>query len=54
MPQMGFEPMIPVCELEKTIRALDSAATVINSFTNITLSMALEPFCWTLAGFSDS
>jgi hypothetical protein len=29
MPQVGFEPMIPVFERAKTVHALDSAATVI-------------------------
>jgi hypothetical protein len=29
MPQVGFEPAIPVFELPKTVHALDQAATVI-------------------------
>jgi hypothetical protein len=29
MPQMGYEPMIPVFERVKTVHALDRAATVI-------------------------
>jgi hypothetical protein len=29
MPQVGFEPMSPVFEREKTVHALDRAATVI-------------------------
>jgi hypothetical protein len=29
MPQVGFEPTIPVVELAKTFHALDRAATVI-------------------------
>jgi hypothetical protein len=29
MPQMGFEPTIPVFEKAKTVPALDGAATVI-------------------------
>jgi hypothetical protein len=29
MPWVGFEPMIPAFELEKTVHALDRAATVI-------------------------
>jgi hypothetical protein len=29
MPQVGFEPMIPVFERAKTVHALDRAATVI-------------------------
>jgi hypothetical protein len=29
MPQLGFETMIPVLELAKTIHALDRAAIVI-------------------------
>jgi hypothetical protein len=28
MPQVGFEPMIPVFERAKTVHALDLAATV--------------------------
>jgi hypothetical protein len=30
MPQMGFEPTIPVFEQAKTVYALDRAATVIS------------------------
>jgi hypothetical protein len=29
MPQVGFEPMIPVFERAKTVLTLDCAATVI-------------------------
>jgi hypothetical protein len=29
MPQMGFDPMIPVCERAKTVHALDRVTTVI-------------------------
>jgi hypothetical protein len=29
MPQVGFEPMIPVFERAKTVRALERTATVI-------------------------
>jgi hypothetical protein len=29
MPEVGFEPMIPVFERAKTVHALDCAATVI-------------------------
>jgi hypothetical protein len=29
MPQVGFEPTIPVFEWAKTVRALDRAATVM-------------------------
>jgi hypothetical protein len=32
MPRVGFEPTIPVFEREKTVHALDRAATVIGSF----------------------
>jgi hypothetical protein len=32
MPQVGFEPTIPVFELTKTVYALDSAATMIGTF----------------------
>jgi hypothetical protein len=34
MPQVGFEPMIPVFERAKTILALGSAATVIGGHSN--------------------
>jgi hypothetical protein len=30
MPRVGFQPMIPIVEREKTFHALDSAATVIS------------------------
>jgi hypothetical protein len=33
MPRVGFEPTIPVFELEKTVHALDRAATVIGTLT---------------------
>jgi hypothetical protein len=32
MPQMGFEPTIPVFEWAKTVHALDRAAAVIYSY----------------------
>jgi hypothetical protein len=32
MPRVGFEHKIPVFEREKTIHALDSAATVIGFY----------------------
>jgi hypothetical protein len=32
MPQVGFELMIPVFEREKTVHALDRAATVNGEF----------------------
>jgi hypothetical protein len=31
MPQVGFEPTIPMFEREKTVRAIDCAATVIGT-----------------------
>jgi hypothetical protein len=31
MPQVGFEPMTPVCERAKAVYALDLAASVIGS-----------------------
>jgi hypothetical protein len=34
MPQVGFEPMIPMFEREKTVYVLDRAATVIGT-TNL-------------------
>jgi hypothetical protein len=34
MPRLGFEPMIPVFELEKTAHALDLAATVMGKLYN--------------------
>jgi hypothetical protein len=33
MPQVRFEPTIPVFEREKTVRALDRTATVIGKWT---------------------
>jgi hypothetical protein len=33
MPQVGFEPSIPVFELAKTVHALDRTATVIGYWT---------------------
>jgi hypothetical protein len=33
MPKMGFEPTIPVFELQKTVHALDGAAAVIGNRT---------------------
>jgi hypothetical protein len=37
MPQVGFEPAIPVFELAKTVHALDCAATVIGTSVRINL-----------------
>jgi hypothetical protein len=37
MPQVGFEPMIPVFERAKTAHALDRAATVIGINTSMLL-----------------
>jgi hypothetical protein len=34
MPQVGFEPTIPVFEREKTVHALDRAASVIGRMTD--------------------
>jgi hypothetical protein len=31
MPQVGFEPKIPVFELAKTVHALDRGATVVGN-----------------------
>jgi hypothetical protein len=42
MPQVRFEPTIPVFERAKTVHALDSAATVIGSFFTYTC----EENCW--------
>jgi hypothetical protein len=36
MPQVGFEPMIPVSEQENTIHALDRAGTVVGKHINST------------------
>jgi hypothetical protein len=36
MPQVGFEPTIPVVEGAKTLHALDRVATVIGEFLHIT------------------
>jgi hypothetical protein len=35
MPQVGFEPMIPVFERTKTVRALDRADTVNGNFSSL-------------------
>jgi hypothetical protein len=35
MPQVGFEPMISVFELEKTVHASDRAATGIGWIKNV-------------------
>jgi hypothetical protein len=35
MPQVGFEPMIPVLERVKRVHALDRAAIIIEDITNI-------------------
>jgi hypothetical protein len=34
MPQVGFEPTIPVFEWAKTVHALDRATTVIGKFSS--------------------
>jgi hypothetical protein len=34
MPQVGFEPMIPVFKRAKTVHALDRAATMIGYFAD--------------------
>jgi hypothetical protein len=33
MPQVGFEPTIPVLEREKTVHVIDRAATVTGIYT---------------------
>jgi hypothetical protein len=35
MPLVGFEPTIPMLELAKIFRALDCAATVVNTVSRI-------------------
>jgi hypothetical protein len=35
MPRVEFEPTIPVFERAKTVHALDRAATVVGSFSEI-------------------
>jgi hypothetical protein len=37
MPRLGFEPTIPVFDPEKTVHALDRAATVIGKNVRISL-----------------
>jgi hypothetical protein len=37
MPRVVFEPTIPVFEREKTVNALDRAATVIGSISEINI-----------------
>jgi hypothetical protein len=39
MPQVGFEPTIPVFERGKAVHALDGAATVIGKLQFYTLKM---------------
>jgi hypothetical protein len=39
MPQVGFEPTIPVFELAKTVHALDGAATVSGFVCNVLQSV---------------
>jgi hypothetical protein len=33
MPQVGFEPTIPVFDLAKTVHALDGVAAVIGTYS---------------------
>jgi hypothetical protein len=44
MPQMGFEPTIPVFERAKTVHALDRATTVID--LKITYHVELRLFLY--------
>jgi hypothetical protein len=46
MPQVRFEPTIPVFERAKTVHALDHAATVIDSFLIPALKMCFHCKCW--------
>jgi hypothetical protein len=41
MPQMGFEPMIPVFKRAKTVHALDHAATAIGSYCFVSIKIIL-------------
>jgi hypothetical protein len=42
MPQVGFEPKIPVFERAKTVHALDCADTVIGQRLNTLLKLKIE------------
>jgi hypothetical protein len=44
MPQVKFEPKIPVFKLAKTVRALDRAVTVISQSQNTFSSKFLMEF----------
>jgi hypothetical protein len=39
MPQLGFEPTIPVFEQANTVHALDQAATVIGTLASRLMKM---------------
>jgi hypothetical protein len=51
MPQVGFQPTIPMFERAKAVYALDRAATVINmrnllNFENLPIDLTLSgPVC---------
>jgi hypothetical protein len=42
MPQVGFEPVIPVFERAKTVETLDHAATVIGILTDLLLTKPIN------------
>jgi hypothetical protein len=46
MPRVGFEPMIPVFERAKTVRALDRVTIVIGSSTNLVLISEYNFHAW--------
>jgi hypothetical protein len=46
MPQVGFEPKIPVFEWVKTVHTLDRAATVIDSLCHIRTNIQTHRDVW--------
>jgi hypothetical protein len=53
MPQVGFEPTIPVFVLAKTVHASDPAATVIAKYGTIVLYILILTFLVSGRGDSD-
>jgi hypothetical protein len=43
MPQVGFEPMILVFEMAKTVRTLDRAATSIGKISHKEIQIITSP-----------
>jgi hypothetical protein len=52
MPRVGFEPMVPVFEREKTVHALDRAATMIGQlYPTLRLNNIASPLKNSFEGF---